>query len=45
MFSVNPRVTLGRIIFTILIKKSEKQCKVLRVCLEEEEEEVCEGGR
>ena len=34
MFSVNPRVNLGRIIFTVLIQKSEKQGKVLRVCLE-----------
>ena len=34
MFSVNTRVTLGRITFTILIQKSEKQWKVLRVCLE-----------
>ena len=34
MFRVNPRVALGRIIFTILIQKSEKQWKVLKVCLE-----------
>ena len=34
MFSVNPREARGRIIFTILIQKSEKQWNVLRVCLE-----------
>ena len=34
MFSVNYRVTLGRTMFTFLIQKSEKQRKVLRVCLE-----------
>ena len=34
MFSVNPRVTVGRISFPIVIQKSEKQWKVLRVCLE-----------
>ena len=33
MFSVNPRATLGRIFISILIQKSEKQLKVLRVCL------------
>ena len=31
MFRVNPRATLGRIIFTILIQKFEKQWKILRV--------------
>ena len=31
---VNPGVTLGCIIFTTLIQKSEKQWKVLKVCLE-----------
>ena len=30
MLSVSPRATLGRIFFTIFIKKSEKQWKVLR---------------
>ena len=34
MFSVNPWATLGHIFFTILIQKSEKQWKILRVCLE-----------
>ena len=34
MFSVNPRLTLDHIIFTIMIQKSEIQWKVLRVCLE-----------
>ena len=34
MFRVNPRATLGYINFFILIQKSEKQWKVLRVCLE-----------
>ena len=33
MFRVDPRETLGRIIHSILIQKSEKQWKVLRVFL------------
>ena len=33
MFRVNPRVTLGRIIFTFLIGESEKEWKVPRDCL------------
>ena len=34
MFSGNYKVNLGHIMFTVLIQKSEKQWKVLRVCLE-----------
>ena len=34
MFNVNPRVNLYRIILTVLFQKSEKQWKVLGVCLE-----------
>ena len=34
LFRVNPRATLGCISFTILIRKSEKQWKVLSVCQE-----------
>ena len=34
MFRVNPRATLGPMIFTILIKKSEKLWRFLRDCME-----------
>ena len=34
MFSANPRVSMGLIIFTVLIRKYEKQWKVLRDCLQ-----------
>ena len=33
MFRVKPRVTLGLILFTVLIQKSDKQWKVLSGCL------------
>ena len=32
MFRVKPRATMGLIFFTVLIQKSEKQCKVLSGC-------------
>lgn len=34
LFRVNPRATVGRISFTILVRKSEKQWKLLSFCQE-----------
>ena len=46
MFRINPRATLGRIIFTMLIQKSgKKQWNVLRGCLEKFPQGSPEGNQ